>query len=958
MGSFWQGDDLSIRTKLLLMMSLTTVLALALVTSALVLNEKRNARNYIAKELSSMAEVIALNSGAALAFNDQEAARGMLKSLRVKPEIIHADLYDAHNVLFAEYTSDGRKVENARATMHRYLDEGMIPKSKEFLVGLQSFMGDGYLHVVQDVKFSESTVGTIHLVNDMSQLRTRLYSFYVVISIIVAVTLLVVLIVAARMQKAFIGPLFSLMQSMGEVTRGKNYSVRVDKQSQDEFGVLIDCFNDMIAEIQSRDNELLEYSTDLEERVTSRTTELSAAKKELEEMVQELKKALVGAEAASKAKSEFLATMSHEIRTPMNGILGMTELLLNTGLKERQRHFAGTIQRSADSLLAIINDILDFSKIEAGKLELEEHLFDLRELVEDTADMLAEPAYTKGLELISVFTGHMPTAAKGDSNRLRQVLVNLLSNAIKFTDSGEVVLRVENIAEEGENVTICFAVEDSGIGIAPHMKDQIFELFSQADSSTTRKYGGTGLGLAISRQLVQLMGSKIGVDSEPGQGSVFWFTVTFSCRPDAEEKDLGQNKKNLLGMRLLIVDDNASNCEILENQARSWGVTSAAVESGDQALDLLRKAAADSIPYDVVLLDWHMPEMDGIELVRKIRADVSISGISLVMLGSTPFDEQSFQATQVGVDCYLTKPVRQNLLYTTLLSLLEKHEDASLVHQTGSFGFSSATVGFNAHILLVEDNLINQDVCQYMLRILQCRVDTAVNGREAVTAASGTKYDLILMDCHMPEMDGFTASREIRRNEAECGKERVPIIALTGDVQMGIKEQCQATGMDDYLSKPFNMDDLQKVMGKFLPSCIIARQVIEEEAEQDEAPQKKSLLDQGRLDMIRSLQRPDRPNVLKKIIVLYQQNSPALLRTIHEAVSNGDSVTLQEAVHSLKTASANLGAVELAAICKELENMGHREKSEAVKELLDDLEESFQETLDAFLVELENIPDE
>ncbi len=597
----------------------------------------------------------------------------------------------------------------------------------------------------------------------------------------------------------------------------------------DEVGLLGDTFSQLVNDLEQAFSTIQGLKDCLEETVVSRTTEL--------------KKALVGAKAASKAKSEFLAIMSHEIRTPMNGILGMTELLLNTGLKERQRHFAGTIQRSAGSLLAIINDILDFSKIEAGKLELEEHLFDLRELVKDTTDMLAEPAHTKGLELISVFTGRMPTAARGDSNRLRQVLVNLLSNAIKFTDSGEVVLRVENIAEEGDNVTLRFVVEDSGIGIASHMKNKIFELFSQADSSTTRKYGGTGLGLAISRQLVQLMGGKIGVDSEPGQGSVFWFTVTFSCRLDAEEKDLAQKQK-------------------------------------------------------------------------------------------------------------------ESSRYAPSHCLLDKYEDASLVHQTGSAGLSSAAVGFDAHILLVEDNLINQEVCQYMLRILPCRVDTAENGKEAVAAASGTKYDLILMDCHMPEMDGFTASREIRRNEAECGKERVPIIALTGDVQMGVREQCQAAGMDDYVSKPFSMDALRKVMGKFLQSGIIARQAMEEEAEQDEDTQEKSLLDQGRLDMIRSLQRPDMPNFLKKIIVLYQQTSPALLRTIRDAVSSGDSVNLYEAAHSLKTASANLGAVELSVICKELEDLGHHKQSEAARELLDDLEESFQKTLDALLVELENIHDE
>jgi signal transduction histidine kinase len=377
---------------------------------------------------------------------------------------------------------------------------------EKFQEGSKGFMASGHLHVIEDVMFFGSKAGTIHLVNDMSQLQSRLSSFYVVISLVAAFTFLVVLLVAARMQGVFTGPLFALIQSMGEVTLGKNYSVRVKRERTDEFGVLIDRFNDMIAEIQSRDNDLLIYSSGLEEMVESRTADLLRARKELEETVRNLEKAVVCAEAASKAKSEFLSTMSHEIRTPMNGILGMTELLLNTGLKERQRHFARTILQSADSLMAIINDILDFSKIEAGKLELADQPFDLRRLVEDAAEMMAEQAHAKGLELIPVFTASMPMQARGDVNRVGQILLNLIANAIKFTDAGEVVVRVEERAAEGEKRTFRFAVEDTGIGISPEQKGHIFDLFSQADSSTTRKYGGTGLGLSISRQLVELMG--------------------------------------------------------------------------------------------------------------------------------------------------------------------------------------------------------------------------------------------------------------------------------------------------------------------------------------------------------------------------------------------------------------------------------------------------------------------
>jgi CheY-like chemotaxis protein/HPt (histidine-containing phosphotransfer) domain-containing protein len=409
-------------------------------------------------------------------------------------------------------------------------------------------------------------------------------------------------------------------------------------------------------------------------------------------------------------------------------------------------------------------------------------------------------------------------------------------------------------------------------------------------------------------------------------------------------------------MRLLIVDDNATNRDILTNQVRSWGVTTAAVESGLEALEVLRRSAAEGVSYDAALLDRHMPEMDGIELTREIRADSSISDICLVMLSSASADDQFSLASRAGVELYLSKPVRQNLLFDALLSRMKKHGGKRAVPQAEPP--SSAAVVFDAHVLLVEDNLINQDVCRQMLRIMQCRVDMAENGREAVSAAVSKRYDLILMDCHMPEMDGFTATREIRGNEAREGKERVPIIALTGDVKVGTREQCQAVGMDDYLSKPFYMDSLQEVMGKFLKSRAGVYEKTEGGCELEGLFQGKSLLDQARLDMIRSLQRPGRPNVLRKIIDLFGQNSPVLLRTIRDAVSSEDSVLLQEAAHSLKTASANLGAVTLAAICKELEETGRQKKAAAAGELLVRLEESFQEALAALARELEEMPDE
>jgi len=936
----------SLNQKLTLISLLTTATALLFVFVAFAVSATVNGRQAEAMGLASFARVIGAASTTDLMLVDREKASATLAALDAQRGISAAVLYDRFGQPLAAYGSRAR----AESALHAL--ESVEPEALAAANRAGARLTSRYMRVMHEVRQGDIVLGVVMVEADSLPLWIDMVSNLGVIGLALGASLLVSLGLAASLKRSIAEPVACLIQAAQKVSASQNYGLRVPHQRSDELGVLIDSFNTMLAQIEDRGAALLHHRDELERQVGVRTEQLEKAKN--------------AAEAASRAKSGFLATMSHEIRTPMNGVLGMTEMLLATELSDAQRNYTTLVKRSGEHLLVIINDILDFSKIEAGKLTIEYINFNLWDLLDDIHNVYTPQAAGKGLGFDFDIANDIPVAICGDPNRLRQIFANLLGNAIKFTEAGRIMARVRVAGEDAQKVELRFEVHDTGIGISREARARIFDAFSQADDSTTRKFGGTGLGLAISKQLVELMKGTIGVENAQQRGSVFWFTLAFDKRrvdPDAPD----HQAHSLKGLRVLVVEEQDASRDDLVHQLETWSANCDGVSNASSAFERILAAARAGRAYDAALLDMELAQTSGLALAASIRAEPLARSTHLILLSPERLAADPVQRREAGVAYQLVKPARAADLYACLaVRAARLHGPAALPSSapphtaSGRPGAAAAPLRCARRVLLAEDNPVNVEVARAMLESLGLETWCARNGQEALTAVQEGGWDAVLMDCQMPVMDGFAATSEIRCHEREMGRARtLPIIAITANALQGDREACLAAGMDDYLSKPFTQQQLAAVMRRWvaLPESLAARPSTRAQLEQPAvevapatplqtvplpaAAAQPDAINRNALDNIRALSAEGGAALVHKVVTAYMGDTPRHLHALRHALGGLDAESVRRVAHSLKSSSANIGAARLATLCRELEQLGRAGSVDGAAPLLYDMEREF-----------------